>query len=62
MAHDVEFRTREIIQEAGKFMMHSRRAKLTVNDVNMALEAKNVDVIIILSPLIDDIRLETVGI
>lgn len=44
MAHDVEFRTREIIQEAGKFMMHSRRTKLTVNDVNMALEAKNVDV------------------
>lgn len=43
VAHEVEYRTREMIQEAAKFMVHGKRTKLTVDDFNYALESRNVD-------------------
>lgn len=45
LAQDVEYRTREIIQEAGKFMFHAHRQKLSVDDINHALAARNVEVL-----------------
>ena len=44
MAPDVEYRVREIAQEAIKFMKHSKRQKLTTEDVNNALRLRNVEV------------------
>jgi transcription initiation factor TFIID subunit 6 len=44
LAPDVEYRLREIIQEALKFVRHSRRTTLTTEDVNNALRVKNVEV------------------
>lgn len=46
LAQDTEYRVREVIQEASKFMIHGKRTKLSVEDVNYALEARNVEVII----------------
>ncbi|CEG68567.1 hypothetical protein CU097_009038 [Rhizopus azygosporus] len=43
LAQDVEYRIHELIQEASKFMRHSKRVKLTVDDVNAALRVKNVE-------------------
>ncbi|KAL0091242.1 TATA box binding protein associated factor [Phycomyces blakesleeanus] len=43
LAQDVEYRVHELIQEATKFMRHSKRSKLTVDDVNAALRVKNVE-------------------
>lgn len=43
VAEDVEFRTREVIQEAAKFMRHSKRTRLTPADVNNALRTLNVE-------------------
>ncbi|CAI2172979.1 10231_t:CDS:2 [Funneliformis geosporum] len=37
LAHDVEYRVHEIIQEANKFMRHSKRTRLTGEDINNAL-------------------------
>ncbi|CAJ0835450.1 7553_t:CDS:10 [Entrophospora sp. SA101] len=42
LAHDVEYRIYEIIQ-ASKFMRHSKRTKLTGDDINHALRIRNVD-------------------
>ncbi|KAJ3026635.1 UNVERIFIED_CONTAM: hypothetical protein HDU68_005307, partial [Siphonaria sp. JEL0065] len=39
---DVEYRMREVIFDAHKFMRHSRRTKLTPEDINHALRARNV--------------------
>ncbi|KAG2232125.1 hypothetical protein INT48_008867 [Thamnidium elegans] len=44
LAQDVEYRVHELIQEAAKFMRHSKRTKLSVDDVNAALRVKNVEV------------------
>ncbi|KAG1240493.1 hypothetical protein G6F68_017607 [Rhizopus microsporus] len=44
LAQDVEYRIHELIQEATKFMRHSKRTKLTVEDINAALRVKNVEV------------------
>jgi len=43
LASDVEYRLREIIQEAMKFMRHSKREKLTTEDINNALRLRNVE-------------------
>ncbi|CAG8434714.1 7800_t:CDS:2 [Diversispora eburnea] len=43
LALDVEYRIHEIIQEANKFMRHSKRTKLTGEDINNALHVRNVD-------------------
>eukprot|EP00656_Telonema_subtile_P007125 TRINITY_DN13336_c0_g1_i1.p1 TRINITY_DN13336_c0_g1~~TRINITY_DN13336_c0_g1_i1.p1 ORF type:complete len:436 (-),score=138.31 TRINITY_DN13336_c0_g1_i1:302-1609(-) len=43
LAEDTEFRTREVIQEAAKFMRHSKRTRLTPADVNNALRTLNVE-------------------
>ena len=40
LACDVEYRMREVIQEAAKFMRHSGRTSLQVDDVNHALQLK----------------------
>eukprot|EP00793_Prasinoderma_coloniale_P001147 PRCOL_00006138-RA len=41
LAPDVEYRTREVIQEALKFMRHSKRRRLVADDVNAALRLRN---------------------
>ncbi|KAI7867677.1 transcription initiation factor TFIID subunit 6 [Spinellus fusiger] len=43
LAQDVEYRVHELIQEATKFMRHSKRSKLHVDDINAALCVKNVE-------------------
>ncbi|KAI8476880.1 MAG: TATA box binding protein associated factor-domain-containing protein [Monoraphidium minutum] len=43
LAPDVEYRLREVIQEALKFAKHSKRLKLTTEDVNNALRLRNVE-------------------
>ena len=37
MAPDLEYRIREVVQEASKFMRHSKRTTLTTQDINNAL-------------------------
>ena len=44
LCHDTEYRLREIIQEASKFMKYSNRCKLTTEDIQAALKLKRVDV------------------
>ena len=43
LCQDTEYRVREIIQEASKFMRHSNRTKLTTDDINYALRLKHVE-------------------
>ncbi|THU61351.1 hypothetical protein C4D60_Mb07t22360 [Musa balbisiana] len=43
LAPDVEYRLREIMQEAIKCMRHSKRTVLTAEDVNSALSLRNVE-------------------
>eukprot|EP00126_Sphaerothecum_destruens_P009376 Sdes_comp20493_c0_seq1m14925 len=43
LAPDVEYRVREIIQEACKFMRHSKRKRMETCDINHALRVKNVE-------------------
>ncbi|GAQ78809.1 Transcription initiation factor TFIID subunit [Klebsormidium nitens] len=43
LAPDVEYRIREICQEAIKCMRHSKRSTLTTDDVNSALSLRNVE-------------------
>lgn len=43
LAEDIEYRTREVIQEAAKFARHSKRTKLTPSDINSALRVLNVE-------------------
>lgn len=45
LTSDLEYRLRELTQEASKFARHSKRRKLTVNDVNSALELRNLEVL-----------------
>ncbi|EGC28467.1 TATA-binding protein-associated-factor [Dictyostelium purpureum] len=45
LASDVEYRIREIAQEAIKFMKHSKRDHLSCDDINNALGLKNVEVL-----------------
>jgi len=45
LAPDVEFHIREIVQEATKFMRHSKRALLTTEDINNALRLRNLELL-----------------
>jgi len=45
MAPDVEYRLREIIQESTKFMRHSKRSKLSCEDINNALRLRNLEIL-----------------
>jgi len=45
LAPDVEFHIREMIQEATKFMRHSKRSVLTTEDINNALRLRNVEIL-----------------
>ena len=40
---DIEYRVREILQEAIKFMKHSKRERLTCDDISHALRLHNVE-------------------
>ena len=50
LAPDVEYRLREVIQEALKCMRHSRRTVLTAHDVAQALRIQNIEVLYTNSP------------
>ncbi|KAM0677657.1 histone H4-like TAF Taf6 [Binucleata daphniae] len=43
MSQDLEYRIKELCQEATKFMYASHRTKLTIDDINYALIARNID-------------------
>jgi len=43
LSEDLEYRLKEVIQEAIKFMYHSKRQKLTCADIDRALNVKNVE-------------------
>ncbi|KAJ1985375.1 histone H4-like TAF Taf6, SAGA complex subunit [Dimargaris verticillata] len=43
LAQDVEYRVYEVIQEAIKFMRHSKRTKLHTEDIDYALRVRNVE-------------------
>ncbi|MCO5609013.1 hypothetical protein L7F22_063233 [Adiantum nelumboides] len=43
LAPDVEYRMREVMQEAIKCMLHSKRTILTMDDVNSALQLRNIE-------------------
>eukprot|EP01114_Cavostelium_apophysatum_P004097 TRINITY_DN14252_c0_g1_i1.p1 TRINITY_DN14252_c0_g1~~TRINITY_DN14252_c0_g1_i1.p1 ORF type:complete len:419 (+),score=46.85 TRINITY_DN14252_c0_g1_i1:78-1334(+) len=45
LAPDVEYRIREVIEEALKFMRHSKREKMTTEDINRALHLRNVEML-----------------
>lgn len=45
LSPDVEYRLREIMQEAIKCMRHSKRTVLTTDDVDSALNLRNVEVL-----------------
>mgnify|MGYP003645857198 CR=1 FL=1 len=40
---DVDYRLREIVQEAAKFMRHSKRTYMRAEDVNSALRVRNIE-------------------
>lgn len=43
LAGDVEYRLHQVMEEAAKFMSHGKRSRLTVSDVDYALQALNMD-------------------
>ncbi|KAG0417656.1 Transcription initiation factor TFIID subunit 6, partial [Dictyocoela roeselum] len=43
LSQDLEYRTKELCQEAAKFMLFAKRSKLQISDVNNALRARSVD-------------------
>ena len=44
LAMDVEYRIQEVIQEALKFMRHSKRTVLSTTDISNALKTLNIEV------------------
>lgn len=43
LAQDLEYRVRELVQDAAKYMHHAHRTRLSVDDLNMALQARSFD-------------------
>lgn len=43
LGNDLEYRLKEVCQEASKFMLASHRSKLNTNDINNALISRNVE-------------------
>lgn len=43
LSQDIEYRVKELCQEASKFMLFSKRSKLAIEDINNALITRNVD-------------------
>lgn len=43
LAGDVEYRLRDVLQDAAKYMRHAKRAQLRTSDIDAALRAKNVE-------------------
>ncbi|XP_068148740.1 transcription initiation factor TFIID subunit 6 isoform X1 [Drosophila tropicalis] len=43
LAEDVSIKLKRIVQDAAKFMMHAKRHKLSVRDIDMALKVRNVE-------------------
>lgn len=43
LSQDLEYRIKEICQEGSKFMLASKRTKLSINDINFGLISRNVD-------------------
>ena len=43
LVQDTEYRQREIIHEATKFMKHSKRSRLLPQDINLALRVKGLE-------------------
>jgi len=50
LASDVEFRLKELIQDAAKFMFHSKRTVLTMADIRHALRLRGVEPVYGYSP------------
>ena len=44
LASDIEYRIRDIVQSASKYMNHAKRTQLTTSDVDNALRQKNIEV------------------
>ena len=44
LAEDISFKLKHIIQDAAKFVHHSKRTKLMPSDVDAALKVKNLEV------------------
>lgn len=43
LAQEIEYKSRDVVQEAMKFMRHSKRTKLRTEDINRALRVRNVE-------------------
>src|SRR5271170_320663 len=50
LAMDVEYRIQEVVQEALKFMRHSKRTVLSPADISNALKTLNIEVLIPVHP------------
>lgn len=44
LATDVEYRIRDIVQSATRYMKHSKRSKMKTSDIDNALRLKNIEV------------------
>jgi histone H3/H4 len=43
LAADVEYRLRQVVQDASKFMKHGKRSQLRVADIDRALKQRNIE-------------------